>query len=132
LWDDLTPYRDRIRRHPQISDVSISRRMPGTLVVTVKENLPVALIQTPAGLLPYDSLGKQLPIDPAGPASTELLRLPILFFSSRRRDSRGRADVFARIDRCGARVGTIPLTPRGATAGVVAPSDNKHCSCAFQ
>jgi cell division protein FtsQ len=65
LWDDLTPYRDRIRGHPQISDVTVTRRMPGTIVVTIKENLPVALIQTPTGLLPYDSLGKQLPIDPA-------------------------------------------------------------------
>jgi cell division septal protein FtsQ len=33
--------------------------------VTIQENLPVALIQTPAGMIPYDSLGKQLPIDPA-------------------------------------------------------------------
>jgi len=65
LWDDLEPYRVRIRGHPQVSDVSIGRKMPGTLVVTIKENLPVALIQTPSGLLPYDSLGKQLPIDPA-------------------------------------------------------------------
>jgi cell division protein FtsQ len=65
LWDDLEPYGQRIRRHPQVSGVSVTRRMPGTLVVTIKENLPVALIQTPAGLLPYDSLGKQLPIDPA-------------------------------------------------------------------
>ena len=65
LWDDLTPYRNRLRGDPQVSDVSVSRKMPGTLVVTIKENLPVALIQTPAGLLPYDSTGKQLPIDPA-------------------------------------------------------------------
>lgn len=65
LWDDVEPYRQRVKRHPQVSDVKISRRMPGTLVVTIAENLPVALIQTPAGLLPYDSLGKQLPIDPA-------------------------------------------------------------------
>ncbi|MFL5621786.1 MAG: cell division protein FtsQ/DivIB [Gemmatimonadaceae bacterium] len=65
LWDDLGPYRDRIRRHPQISEVSISRRMPGTLVVTIRENLPVGLIQTPTGLAPYDSLGRRLPIDPA-------------------------------------------------------------------
>jgi cell division septal protein FtsQ len=65
LWDDLSPYRDRVRAHPQVSDVSIGRRMPGTIVITIKENQPVALIQTPTGLLPYDSLGKQLPIDPA-------------------------------------------------------------------
>jgi cell division protein FtsQ len=65
LWDDLAPYKARVRDHPQVSDVTISRRMPGTLVVTIKENLPVALIQTPTGLLPFDTLGKQLPIDPA-------------------------------------------------------------------
>jgi cell division protein FtsQ len=74
LWDDLEPYRQRVRRHPQVSDVSITRRMPGTLVVTIQENLPVALIQTPAGLLPYDSLGRQLPIDP----SRTNLDLPIV------------------------------------------------------
>jgi cell division septal protein FtsQ len=65
LWDDVEPYRRRVKLHPQVADVRISRRMPGTLVVTISENLPVALIQTPAGLLPYDSLGTQLPIDPA-------------------------------------------------------------------
>jgi cell division septal protein FtsQ len=65
LWDDLEPYRQRVRGHPQVSDVQITRRMPGTLIVTIEENLPVALIQTPGGLLPYDSLGRQLPIDPA-------------------------------------------------------------------
>ncbi|PYO10265.1 MAG: hypothetical protein DMD30_03400 [Gemmatimonadetes bacterium] len=74
LWDDLEPYRQRVRKHPQVSDVRITRRMPGTLVVTIQENLPVALIQTPAGLLPYDSLGRQLPIDP----SRTNLDLPIV------------------------------------------------------
>jgi cell division protein FtsQ len=65
LWSDLEPYRQRVRQHPQVSDASITRRMPGTLIVTIHENLPVALIQTPAGLLPYDSTGRQLPIDPS-------------------------------------------------------------------
>jgi cell division septal protein FtsQ len=65
IWDDLDPLRERVRHHPQISDVTITRRMPGTLVVTVQENQPVALIQTRAGLLPYDSAGRELPIDPA-------------------------------------------------------------------
>jgi cell division septal protein FtsQ len=65
LWDDLEPYRERVRHHPQVRDVKVSRRLPGTLVVSITENPPVALIQTSTGLLPYDSLGKQLPIDPA-------------------------------------------------------------------
>ena len=74
LWDDLEPFRQRVRRHPQVAGVRIERRMPGTLVVTIQENLPVALIQTPTGLLPFDSLGRQLPIDP----SRTNLDLPIV------------------------------------------------------
>jgi cell division septal protein FtsQ len=65
VWDDLEPLRERVRHHPQITDVTITRRRPGTLVVTVQENQPVALIQTRTGLLPYDSVGRQLPIDPS-------------------------------------------------------------------
>jgi cell division protein FtsQ len=65
LWDDLEPLRERVRHHPQVTDVTITRRLPGTLVVTVQENQPVALIQSSAGLVPYDSAGHVLPIDPA-------------------------------------------------------------------
>ena len=74
LWDNLEPLRQKVRRHPQVSDVRIERRPPGTLVVIVKENLPVALIQTATGLQPFDSLGRQLPIDP----SRTNLDLPIV------------------------------------------------------
>ncbi|HEY8852889.1 MAG TPA: FtsQ-type POTRA domain-containing protein [Gemmatimonadaceae bacterium] len=65
LWDDLDPLRERVRHHPQVSGVTITRRLPGTLVVTIQENQPVALIQSSAGLVPYDSAGHVLPIDPA-------------------------------------------------------------------
>ncbi|HMI46929.1 MAG TPA: FtsQ-type POTRA domain-containing protein [Gemmatimonadaceae bacterium] len=74
LWDDLEPFRQRVSRHPQVSDVRIERRMPGTLVVIIQENLPVGLVQTAAGLLPFDSMGRQLPIDP----SRTNLDLPIV------------------------------------------------------
>jgi cell division protein FtsQ len=65
LWDDLEPLKERVRHHPQVAGVTITRRLPGTLVVTVQENQPVALIQGATGLVPYDSLGHVLPIDPA-------------------------------------------------------------------
>jgi len=65
LWDDLEPLRERVRHHPQVSDVTITRRLPGTLVVTIQENQPVALVQSSTGLVPYDSVGHVLPIDPA-------------------------------------------------------------------
>ncbi len=74
LWDDVEPLRRRLKAHPQISAVEIDRKMPGTLVVTVEENIPVALVPTAKGLLPYDSLGKQLPIDPTRRA----LDLPVV------------------------------------------------------
>jgi cell division septal protein FtsQ len=74
LWDDLEPLRDRVRHHPQVTGVTITRRLPGTLVVTVEENQPVALIQGPTGFLPYDSVGHVLPIDPA----RTVLDLPIV------------------------------------------------------
>ena len=74
LWGDIEPLRRRISNHPQVSSVAIARKMPGTLVVTVRENVPVALVPTAKGLLPYDSLGKQLPIDP----SRQALDLPVV------------------------------------------------------
>lgn len=74
LWDDIEPLRRRIGNHPQVSSVEIARKMPGTLVVTVEENLPVALVPTVKGMVPYDSLGKQLPIDP----SLQALDLPVV------------------------------------------------------
>jgi cell division protein FtsQ len=74
LWDDLEPLRRRMASHPQVSSVSIARKMPGTLVVTLSENLPVALVTTGKGLQPYDSLGMQLPIDP----TRQVVDLPVV------------------------------------------------------
>lgn len=131
LWDDLTPYKARVRGHPQVSDVTISRRMPGTLVVTIEENLPVALIQTPTGLLPFDSLGKQLPIDPA----RTNLDLPIvatrdpvllkLVGAIRATEPR----VFARIEevkRAGRDEILLTLSRRGATDSVTSGAGTLH------
>jgi hypothetical protein len=53
--------------------VSISRRLPGTLVVTVQENPPVALVPGAHGLEVVDSAGRPLPIDPA----REAVDLPV-------------------------------------------------------
>jgi len=65
VWDDPAPLEDRVRSLPQVADVSISRRLPGTLVVTVRENPPVALVPGVQGLEVVDSTGRPLPIDPA-------------------------------------------------------------------
>lgn len=75
IWDDLEPLRARVLGHAQIADARVQRRLPGTVVVTIEENLPVALVSTGRGLQPYDSAGRRLPIDPAG----RELDLPVLY-----------------------------------------------------
>ena len=65
VWDDPTPLEDRVARHPQVSAVSIGRKLPGTLVVTVVEHLPIAFVSTDRGLLAFDEHGRQLPLDPS-------------------------------------------------------------------
>ncbi len=65
VWDDVAPWEGRVREHPSVRDVRIERRLPGTLVVKVTENLPVALVQAAAGLVPVDAAGKSLPVNPA-------------------------------------------------------------------
>lgn len=65
LFDDLDPLLSRLHSHPQILDASIRRKPPGTLVVTIAERQPIALVPSADGLVPYDSGGRALPIDPA-------------------------------------------------------------------
>ena len=64
IWDDAGVWEQRIATHPQVKEVRISRRLPGTLVVHITEVPPVALVATTAGLTPYDASGRALPIDP--------------------------------------------------------------------
>jgi len=74
IVDDITPLEARLKSHPQVADVHITRRFPGTLIVTVTENMPVALVPRGDGLQPYDSAGRALPIDP----SSTNLDLPVV------------------------------------------------------
>jgi cell division septal protein FtsQ len=129
LWDDVTPLEAKLRGHPQISHVEISRKMPGTLVVTIHENLPVGLVQTSAGLVPFDSMGKQLPIDP----TRAQLDLPIVATADPvllKLVGEVRASepqLFARIEevRRSGRDEAL-LTLSGFNAGVVAAGDTAH------
>ncbi|MDA1081311.1 MAG: FtsQ-type POTRA domain-containing protein [Gemmatimonadetes bacterium] len=63
IWDDAEPLETRVGRHPSVQAVRVRRRMPGTLVVEVTENLPVALVQASGGLVAVDATGRTLPID---------------------------------------------------------------------
>jgi len=64
VFDDTPPLEKKIRALPQVADVSIRRKLPGTLVVDIQENPPVALAPGAQGLDVVDSVGATLPIDP--------------------------------------------------------------------
>jgi cell division protein FtsQ len=65
IWNNLDPLRDSVAGHPQLSGVRIARRFPSTLVVTVEEHQPVALVPGRNGLQAYDATGRSLPLDPS-------------------------------------------------------------------
>lgn len=65
VWEPTAPLAARVATHPQVRRAEVTRRLPGTLVVVVEENLPVALVPTPQGFRAYDALGMPLPLDPA-------------------------------------------------------------------
>lgn len=65
IWNDVDPLKRRVAEHKQVSDVRISRRFPSTLVVTVEEHQPVALVPGRNGLQAYDAAGRALPLDPS-------------------------------------------------------------------
>ena len=64
IWDDTEPLEAALEAHPLVRDARIGRRPPGTLVLTVAERVPVALVPSPT-LEPVDVTGSRLPIDPA-------------------------------------------------------------------
>jgi cell division protein FtsQ len=65
IWNAVDSLRARAERHPQVHSARISRRLPSTLVVTVEENLPVALVPAAGGFKAYDDSARVLPLDPA-------------------------------------------------------------------
>ncbi|HET7041142.1 MAG TPA: FtsQ-type POTRA domain-containing protein [Gemmatimonadales bacterium] len=65
LFDDLAPIERRARQLPGVAEASVSRRLPGTLVVEIAEVPPVALVPGRAGLAAMDAAGRLLPFDPS-------------------------------------------------------------------
>ena len=65
IWNDVEPLKRRVAEHKQVSEVRISRRFPSTLVVTVDEYQPVALVPGRNGLQAFDATGRALPLDPS-------------------------------------------------------------------
>lgn len=77
VFDDFAPIRARLARHPLIERADIERELPGTLVITLRETEPAALVQGRV-LRPVDRRGRLLPIDPASAP----LDLPVIVGSA--------------------------------------------------
>ena len=65
VWDDVRPFAARLHALQEIGEATITRKLPGTLLVRVTEKAPVALIPATGDLRVYDGSGTALPIDPA-------------------------------------------------------------------
>jgi cell division protein FtsQ len=65
VWDPLEPLAARVRSHAQVESVTVTRRLPGTIVVRVTERHPVALVEAPGGMRAVDERGRRLPLDPS-------------------------------------------------------------------
>jgi cell division protein FtsQ len=63
VWEPMKPFEARLASHPQLRHVSVRRKLPGTLVVEVEENPPVALVAGSDGFRAYDARGVALPVD---------------------------------------------------------------------
>jgi cell division protein FtsQ len=110
LFDDVGPLEKRVRQHPSVRDVRIERKLPGTLLVRITENPPVAFVQAASGLVAVDATGRSLPVDPAN-ADVDL---PVLAV----RDTltlRLLGEVREQLPALFARIGEVRRLPRGSS-----------------
>jgi cell division protein FtsQ len=64
VFDDPDRFAAKVESIPLVARARVRRRLPGTLVVTIVERIPVALVPTPEGFRGVDSAGTRLPIHP--------------------------------------------------------------------
>ena len=65
VWTALPPLARRVEKDPLVASATVERRLPGTLVVTVVEKVPVALVPARGGFRAYDRTGAALPLEPS-------------------------------------------------------------------
>jgi len=77
VWDRLAPLESRLGELPGVAEVSVARRLPETLVVTVREVEPVALAAGRGAVVPVGVDGRPLPYDAArAPVDAPVVQRP--------------------------------------------------------
>jgi cell division septal protein FtsQ len=69
LFDPKNQFLARVKALPGVIDATVSRRIPGTLRIRVREAEPVALAERGDKLVLVDERGLELPFDPAKTAT---------------------------------------------------------------
>ena len=104
IFDDKAPLEARVLGMAGVREARISRRIPGTLRVTIREAEAVALAERSGRLVLLDARGRVLPFDPTSPAADLPLADPDpLVAAVLERVRETDPDLFAGIDR-GSRV----------------------------
>jgi cell division septal protein FtsQ len=65
VLSDMDRFVTRVESLPLVASARVRRRLPGTLIVSIVERTPVALIATRDGFRGVDSSGRRLPLDPS-------------------------------------------------------------------
>jgi cell division protein FtsQ len=74
LLEELAVWESALRAHPVIADARVSRHLPHTLRVRIREERPVAFVGD-SGLTPATGAGQLLPVDPArAPVDLPIMR----------------------------------------------------------
>ncbi len=104
IFDGTKALERRAAQVDGVLEARVSRRLPGTIRVTVREAEPVALAERGGRLVLLDSGGRELPFDPTRPAEDLPLGEPdsaVAGLLARMRQTE--PDLFAKVER-GARV----------------------------
>lgn len=93
VWSDPAGWEAGLLRHPAVAGAEVSRRLPATLRIGVREKAPVGLVE--AGTLrPVTGRGELLPVDPSRvPVDLPLVRVAAGEEGIRPRDRRLLAEV---------------------------------------
>lgn len=104
IFDGTRALQRRAAQVAGVLEARVSRRLPGTIRVTVREAVPVALAERSGRLVLVDHAGRELPFDPTRPAEDLPLADPdsaVAGLLARMRETE--PDLFAKVER-GARV----------------------------